>query len=152
MWQFNLNRVIRFHVPVALRKAKFLAWLNVSMSYLWMILEDLRQFRDDSIKEAKMTPQIAYLEHILNDRYGTGIEIFISDGSELGPWIFFIDEAADPEFYMDQDDSWVFSTDDQVTVSFVVNIPEALDDVVQQIAAMVTKYKLAGKYFIIQIY
>jgi hypothetical protein len=122
------------------------------MSYLQMILEGFWQMRDDTIKEAKMTPQIAYLEHLLNDRYGR-TDIFISDGFELGPWIFSTEEEADPEFYMDQeDDSYIYSTDDQVTVSFVVNIPEVLSEEVQSIAAMVQKYKLAGKYFIIQIF
>ncbi len=152
MFKFNLNRLICLLVPAALRKAKFLAWLNASMSYLWMTLEDLRQFRDATIKEAKMTPQIAYLEKLLNDRYGTGTEIFISDGYTLGPWIFSDTEAADPEFFMDQANSFVYSIYVFATVNFVVNIPGSIDDFVQQIAAMVAKYKLAGKSFIIQIF
>jgi hypothetical protein len=118
-----------------------------------MILDDLRQFREETLRDAKMTPQIIYLEHMLNSRYGTGTAIFISDGFLLGPWIFADGDTPNPEFYMDDPlDSFVFADTDMVTVSFVVNIPRGLNGVTQQIAAMVQKYKLAGKYFIIQLY
>lgn len=153
MFRFNLNRVIGLLIPASLRKAKFLAWVRVSLSYLHMILDDLRQFREETLLDAKMTPQVIYLEHMLNARYGTGTAIFISDGYFLGPWIFADTDTPNPEFYMDDpDDSFVFADTDMVTVSFVVNIPRSLNGVTQQIAAMVQKYKLAGKYFIIQLY
>lgn len=153
MFQFNLNRVIHLLIPPLLRKVKFPAWVSVSISDLLIILERLRQFREESLRDAKMTPQIIYLEHMLNARYGTGTEIFISDGYLLGPWIWADTDNPNPEFYMDVvDDSYVFSDSDMVSISFVVNIPSTLASVVQSIAAMVQKYKLAGKYFIIQIF
>ena len=151
MWSFNLNRVIRFLLPPDKRSVKRLAWLSVSISYLMMILEQLRELHTLSIKEAKMTPQIAYLEHYLNERYGTGTAIFISDGFLIGPWIFSNTEIATPEFYMDLADSFVYSQSDQTSVDFIVNIPHDLTDFVQDIAATVEKFKLFGKYFIIQI-
>ena len=153
MWQFNLNRVIRYLVPVYLRRPRFLAWLNASIGYLALILEGLRQNRYETTNEAYMTPQIIYLEHLLNDRYGR-TDIFISDGYLLGPWIFADADTPNPEFYMNDDpeDSYVYSQSDQVTVNFIVNIPSVLSTVTQDIAAMVQKFKLAGKYFIIQIF
>jgi hypothetical protein len=153
MFRFNLNRVIRSLVPPTLRMAKFLAWLSVSISYLSMTLERLRQFQDESIRDASMTPQIAYLEHMLNSRYGTGTAIWIGDGFFLGPWIWMDSDVPNPEFYMDDPlDSYVFCDSDSITINFVVNVPRALSTEVQDIAAKVQKYKLAGKYFIIQLY
>ena len=53
---------------------------------------------------------------------------------------------------MDLADSFVYSQSDQTSVDFIVNIPHDLTDFVQDIAATVEKFKLFGKYFIIQIF
>jgi hypothetical protein len=153
MWQFNLNRVIYLIIPRILIRRRFLAWLKVSLSYLFMILDGLRQFRDKTLREAKMTPQIAYLEHFLNDRYGTGSQIFISEGYLLGPWCWYGGPpAGEVDFYAVEPDNYCYSDNVVSEIDFVVNIPRSVEDQTQQIAAMVQKYKLAGKSFIIQIY
>jgi hypothetical protein len=153
MWSFRLNQVINLIVPPAKRKVKYLAWLTVFISYLMMILESLRQFRDATIKEARMTPQIAYLEHILNERYGTGTAIYISEGYTLGPWVWYQNPPAGKvDFFMKEPYNYCYPSSAETTVGFVVNVPRALSGETQSIAAIVYKYKLAGKSFIIQLY
>jgi hypothetical protein len=153
MWQFNLNRTVKLQVPPGKRYAKRLAWLTVSISYLMMILESLRKFRDQSIKEAKMTPQINYLEHYLNERYGTGTQIWIGDGYLLGPWCWYGGPpAGQVDFFMVEPYNYCYSDNVVTTIDFVVNIPISLSTQTQQIAAIVQKYKLAGKSFIIQLH
>ena len=138
-------------LPWIRRKVRFIAWTKVFVSYLARILEQLWQFWEATAKECKMTPQIMYLEHLLNDRYGR-TDIFISDGFELGPWIYTHGEVPNPEFFMDQANSFLWSDMDGVTVDFVVNIPVAIESEVQVIAAMVQKYKLPGNVFVIQVF
>jgi len=151
MWKFSLYKITMIELPFRKRTTRFKAWIRVSVSYLVMIIDDLFVLWDSTIAEARMTPQVIYLERILNNRYGR-TDIFISEGFTLGPWVYLITETAVPQFYLDQADSYVFHKDDHVVVDFIVNIPEALIDEVQVIASTINKFKLLGKYFIIQIY
>jgi hypothetical protein len=123
----------------------------VFLAYLVKIKEDLYQYWDVSIDDAAMTPQIIYLERYLNFIFGQ-TTIFIDEGYTLGPWIFLDTEEPDPEFFMDQDDSFVFNLNDAVLVDFTVNIPAVIDNQSARVAALVHKYKLPGKSFIIQIF
>ena len=70
MIRFSLFKVIQMILPWIRRKVRFIAWTKVFVSYLARILEQLWQFWEATAKECKMTPQIMYLEHLLNDRYG----------------------------------------------------------------------------------
>jgi hypothetical protein len=149
--RFSLFKVVQLEIPFLHRKPRFVAWVKTFVSYLAKIQEDLYQLWESSRIEALMTPQIKYLEGILNRRYGR-TDIFINDGFDLGPWIWPADETADPVFYLDQADSYVWSSGDSTVIDFVVNIPAVLDDETSYIAAVVNKFKLAGKTFVIQIF
>ena len=150
MYPFSLFKIVQILTPAAKRTPRFIAWLKVFVSYLQYILEDFYQFRDRSIKEAIMTPQIIMIEWLLNTRYGT-TKIKIIEGYSLGPWIYprLVDVLH--EFYLDQTNSFVYSNQDAVTVDFVVDVPESLSSETSTIAALVQKYKLPGKTFIIQL-
>jgi len=139
-------------IPWSHRKPRFTAWLKVFVSYLAKIQTDLYQLWDRTLIEAYMTPQIIALEGILNRRYGR-TDIWIGEGYQLGPWIWPVGSTPTVIFYLDQADSYVWTDNDQASnVAFVVNIPAALEDEVQYMAALVHKYKLPGKNFVIQIF
>ena len=151
MWksQFSINVIGNILIPHRHRKPRFIAWVKVFLAYLVMIKEDLYQYWDETLLDASMTPQTIYLERILNLLFER-TDIFIDEGYTLGPWIFRDTETADPEFYMDLDDSFIFNNEDAIWVDFTVNIPTILGSVTSHIAALVHKYKLPGKSFIIQ--
>lgn len=138
-------------IPFEHRKSHYVAWVKTFVSYLAKIQEDLFQLWEATRDEALMTPQIMYLEHLLNNRYGR-TDIFISDGEYLGPWIWPKDETAEKIFYVDQADSFVWTDQDATNVDFIVNIPDVLESETRYIAAQVQKYKLAGKIFLIQLF
>ncbi len=152
MYRSSISKIIQMLIPWGHRKPRFIAWLKVFVSYLAKIQNDLYQLWDRSLIEAYMTPQIMYLEGILNRRYGR-TDIWIGEGYTLGPWIWPVGSVPAVIFYLDQADSYVWTCNDQISnVDFVVNIPAALEDEVQYIAAVVQKYKLPGKNFVIQIF
>lgn len=151
MIRFNLYKVIRILLPWRRRSPRMIAWIKVFISYLAFILEDLRQFWDQTVKDAKMTPQVCYLEKLLNSRYGV-TSIRIVDGYELGPWVFDqVPSGVEIDFFMIEPDNYVYSDQDEITVDFVVQVPHALEEFCNVIAAYVQKYKQAGKIFIIQL-
>jgi hypothetical protein len=153
MWksQFSINKIGHILVPHRHRQPRFIAWVKVFLAYLASVKEALYLRWDETVLDASMTPQIIYLEHILNIIFER-TDIFIDEGSALGPWIFRNTETPDPEFCMDQADSFVFNNQEAVWVDFTVNIPAAVESQTSRIAAIVHKYKLPGKLFIIQIF
>jgi hypothetical protein len=121
-----------------------MAWVKTFISHLSTIYEELKLYRIDTIRMAYMTPQIAILEKYLNDKFDTNL-ITITDGILLGPWIFL--EYDINEFYLDLEDSYVWNVEDEA--AFVVNVPILLEEYIPEIIAIVHKYKLPGKSFII---
>lgn len=126
MWklQFSINKIGHILIPHRHRTQRFIAWTKVFLSYLVLIKENLYLYWDETILDTSMTPQIIYLERMLNFRFES-TQIFINEGYTLGPWIFRNTETPDTEFFMG-DDAWVYSSQDAVMVDFTVNIPELL--------------------------
>ncbi|MEI6899926.1 MAG: hypothetical protein WCL00_08610 [Bacteroidota bacterium] len=152
MIRFSLYKIVQIITPFHLRRPRIIAWLKVYVSWLELILHELDALWQSSRIEARMTPQILFLEHLLNTRYGRNPwDILIDDGYALGPWLFSIDETASPQFYTNQADSYVWSDQDSTVVDFVVEVPGVLEDEVPVIGATVQKYKLPGKHFVVQI-
>lgn len=153
MLRNNLYKALKINTPPGFRTTRFIAWMKVYTSYLFMILEDLYQFYEAKDKEAKMTPQIAYLEHYLNERYATGTAIYIGDGYSLGPWVYYdAVPQGEEDFWMIEPYNYCYPGSTSITIGFVVNVPRALINETQKIAAIVQHFKLAGKTFIIQLY
>lgn len=151
MDQFNLYKTLQILLPFNKRNPRFIAWVKVFTSYLIMLLNALFQFWEKTVAEAKMTPQLCYLEHFLNSRYGV-TTIRIVEGYELGPWCFYLGPpSGDIDMFMVEPDNYCYSQYVVVSVDFVVEVPMALSDECNMIAAYLQKYKLAGKSFIIQL-
>lgn len=149
--KFSQFKLVQLLLPGFLRTSKMVAWVKVFVTHLAVLQESLYQFAGMVSKEIKMSPQVIYLEYILNNRYGR-TDIFISDGFQLGPWIYPVGETPDQEFFLDQNDSVLWTHHDEVVVDFIVNIPDVLEDEIPIIAATVQKYKLPGKHFVIQLF
>ena len=153
MVQVSLYNIAQMFTPHKKRKLWFLSWLNVMVSYLQWIIGELDALWQSSRIEATMTPQILYLERLLNARYSRNPwDILIDDGYALGPWVYLPGETATPQFYTDQEDSFLWSEQDSIDVDFVVEVPGVLEEEIPYIGATVQKYKLAGKHFVIQLY
>ncbi|MCX6281469.1 MAG: hypothetical protein NTU51_05875 [Bacteroidetes bacterium] len=151
MWNFSLYKLIQILLPFRRRTPRFIAWAKVFVSDLVMIHNRLMQLRQRALTEARMTPQVCYLEKFLNERWGT-TEIRIVEGYELGPWVWHgVPPSGEVDLFMYEPDNYVYSNNDEVTVDFVVKVPSALSDFCNVIAADVNKFKLFSKVFIIQL-
>lgn len=151
MNHFNLYKVLQIILPYRKRRPRFIGWIKTMTAYLAMIIADLFQYVDKTVKDVKMTPQLCYLEKLLNSRYAVST-IRIVDGYELGPWCFYSGPpSGDIDMFMVEPDNYCYSQQVVVSVDFVVEVPYSLNDQCSLIAAYVQKYKLAGKSFIIQL-
>jgi hypothetical protein len=151
MWEFSLYKIGQILLPFAKRKVGFIAWVKVYLSYLSDILDRLRAFRILSLRDARMTPQICYLEKYLRDLYSSP-EITIVDGHQLGPWCFYHSPpSGDDDFYAVEPNNYCYANNVTINIDFVVEVPGALEAECNAIAAYVQKFKMVGKSFIIQL-
>jgi hypothetical protein len=160
MWksQFSINKIGHILIPHRHRKPRFIAWVKVFLSYLVNIKEELYHYWDETILDASMTPQVMYLERMLNLIFERDDITITDQDRNLGPWVYRTGETPPLPLYMEfghdptiaGEDDWVYSNDNAVWVDFTVNIPPVLMAETARIAAIVHKYKLPGKVFIIQ--
>ncbi len=147
MWASELNKAILHLLPVGWRGLRMMAWVEAQVSGFHALCEALKANRLVALRNAWMTPQVKMMEQYLNDRYEvTTIEIV--DGGELGPYLVR-DFTETDLFYLEQADSYVWSISD--VYDFIVKIPDDLSDYAAEIAAIVTRFKLPGKRFMILI-
>jgi hypothetical protein len=146
---FSINRIVHSLIPHRHRQIRMVAWVKVFVSYLVYVRDNLWSFWDTTWLDAAITPQVCYIEKALNLRFGRD-DIVIEEGNRLGPFIYLRDVEPETEFYMDQEDSYVYTVDDTADCDFIVVIPSAIEADAPLIAALVHRYKLPGKKFIIQ--
>ena len=151
MWEFSLYKIGQLLLPHAKRKIGFIAWTGVYLGALAETLDRLRSHRAASLRDARMTPQICFLEKYLNDRFETS-GIRIVDGKMLGPWCFYGGPPVDDvDFYAVEPDNYCYAANVATEIDFVVEVPHPIQSECGAIAAAVQKYKMAGKSFLIQI-
>lgn len=145
---FSLFKIAQILLPHSKRTTRMKAWVKVFVSYLQMLAEHHRHYRLTSFIEANMTPQVIYIEGMLNRRYGT-TSIRLIEGYEIGVWAFPSEENG--EQYYDDPDAYIFSDNDETVIAFQCEIPSSLQSESQTIISMINRYKLLGKKFVIKI-
>ena len=147
---FSINRIAHTLIPHRRRQIRMVAWVKVFVSYLVYIKENLWAFWDKTWLDAAITPQVKYMEQALNLQFNRN-DITIEDGQRLGPFIYTREEDPEKEFFMDDVDTWIYTSNEAEDCNFVVWIPSDIKTEAPLIAAMVHRYKLPGKKFIIQL-
>lgn len=147
-------------VPEELRKVDLLAYLNVIVGSIVYIYNNLILFRDQIIYKLTITPQVCFLEKMLNDRYDNVLRsIYIEDGAVHSPLFVFTTAEAQPVFiYLKSEASkpktFLYSKGEvsTVTFDFIVFVPVEVSFDVDEMSALVNSYKLASKLFSIQTF
>jgi hypothetical protein len=111
--------------------------------------------RNKNLYDLQITPQICYLEKMLNDKFdNTQRRIFISDGERKNDIYVFLRIENNPVYlrtYNEKSPIYLYSENEKgiVNYAFYVNLPVELNstDTVNSVTVSVNKYKLVGKSF-----
>jgi len=157
---FNINfpLLIRWFLPRRLRMLRMIAWLTVLCRPVVRLYSDFKRFRKDVIYQLTITPQVCYLERMLNDRFDFTLKrIYIDDAIWMQPlYIYQDDELKDEFLYQESEDKpiflWTDSEAGEDRDDFVVFVPKALMGLVNvgEMTSLLKKYKLAGTHFKIE--
>jgi len=147
------------NLPIEKREFVNVAWLKFLSHPLRRILQEYYEYRKLNDLLIHMSGQVVYLEHILNyyfDDVNQGI--YITDSTTVEePTILYNENEGNEKTYLYNDaendyETYLFNkTELQAWPNFVVNIPSTVTFNEQQLRALVNRFKLAGKNYIIKI-
>ena len=131
-----------------IRKAKLLLTvLNSAGTVLNSLFADFKSWLKDKHYEINITPQVCYIEKMLNDEFDTtSRRIYISEAARLQT-NFLYRETDGKNWYFGAGKFFVDDTRFKYPYDFVINIPIGLIINKERLTALVNKYKLLGKTY-----
>lgn len=157
IFSIEFTRLSRLLTPVPLRKATLLAWLQVLVSAVAKLHQQFKRNRSNNLYMLAITPQVCYLEKMLNDRFDFGDRrIYISDPIGQDVWYAYQDAELKPEhMYQESEEQPVYTYSDNeagvITTDFVVHVPASLNFNENEMKALLDMYKMAGKRYKIEL-
>lgn len=152
----DYQRLVNWLVPGALRKPVTLAWLRVMMSQVVLLYQAFMRNRNANLYTLGITPQVCYLEKMLNDRFdNTARGIWIGDPQRSSALYLYRDDELKPEWlYTDAENKPLVAYSDEEAglrnVDFIVHLPAGLVANINEMKALLDMYKLAGKTYKIE--
>lgn len=151
------SRLVTWLTPKLLRKNKLLAFIGVAIKPVQFVYQDLLKYRAQKLYDLSITPQVCYLQKLLNDRYDYAQRrITIIDAVDQEP-VYFFRRSENKPVYMyrrSEDQPVYFYTRGEVGAlrnDFVVLVPAAIAFPLEEMRSLVQLNKLASKKFAIQI-
>jgi len=143
--------------PIFLRNPILVAWLGIIISPVVYVYQDLLLFRTQKLYELAITPQVVYLQKLLNDRYDyVERRITIVDAIDQEPIYFFKRTELKPVtiYNMGENEPVYVYTRGEVSSmknDFIVKVPIDVVFNFNEMTSLVQTYKLPSKQFKIQI-
>lgn len=138
------------------RKPKIQAWLRLFTNQLQGLQTTVNDYMTAQRRAVAATGQVISLEDYLNELFDSSLRrIYISDAALIvDEFITMQQELLDtPVTFMESesDPTWVLYTEaESIAASdFIVNVPNTLLAVTNEIAHIIDTYKLAGKKYTI---
>lgn len=146
-------------IPERLRNPVLTAFVMVMVSPVVLLYNSLLSFRALVLYKLTITPQVVFLEKLLNDRYdNVERRIFIADGKQYTPTFLFTKAELKPFFLFRKAEvgfleKYFFLKNEtgQFTWDFVIHIPAVINFNQNELVALVNTYKLPAKTFKIKI-
>jgi hypothetical protein len=156
-YDIDYTKVVTERVPQELQVPEHVNWVYRLVSPIVYIYNQLNLFRASLLYKISITPQVCYLEKMLNDRYDSILRrIRVIDGvqkelkyiyvrAELKPiYIYRKSEGKPPKYFYLKGE-----TSDE-SFDFLVTVPVAISFNLNEMRSLLNTYKLAGKYYSIQ--
>jgi hypothetical protein len=161
-YNIDYNKLILARIPVELRSPEVIAWVTLlcmPFAYLYTVLISFRQAK---LYQLSITPQVCYLEKMLNDRYDFLLRrIYIIDGALFDPTYEFLKVENKPNFIYTKAEisagqpasyDYLKGEIGAFTFDFIVKVPTSLTFNQDEMKGLINTYKLASKIYTIQTF
>ena len=157
VYDIDFKKLVRWWTPYPLRKTFLLSLVGVLLYPVAQLHQLFLRFKDAKLYQLKITPQVCYLEMMLNDSFDfttRGIRIvdaiwylptYIFQEAELKPVYLKKEGEGAPQWIYTEAEAGEFKDD------FTVLVPVGVVFNLEQMKAQLDSYKLAGTRYKIQI-
>jgi hypothetical protein len=158
VYRVDFKKLLTWLIPWRLLQPRVLNWLFSLLLPLQQLYTAFWKYRRATIYHLRITPQVCFLEKLLNDRYDfTQRRIYIDDGMDKNPLHIFIYEELKPKFVFKNNEAkpkYIYTSGESGLFKddFVVNVPAGLVYDENEMSSLLKVYKLAGSKFKIQVY
>jgi hypothetical protein len=154
----NYTKFVTERIPEDFRFPEVIALALIVCSPIIFIYNLLILLRNFVLYNLSITPQVAYLEKMLNDRYDDSERrIYILDGNTYDPLFIYTEPELQPQFLytegeVGKPETFLYTEGEvsQFTFDFVVYVPLAVSFDETEMKTRISSFKLASKFFKIQ--
>lgn len=149
-FDINFNQLVEERIPPRMRRPRVLAFAKALSMEVSRQHNQFRVNRKSNLYRLAITPQVCYLERMLNDRYDyTNRRIYIGDGNDQPP-TYIYQSAEQKPLYLGSQTIYTGGESGELKDDFIVNVPAVIVFEDAEMVALINVYKLAGTKFKIQ--
>jgi hypothetical protein len=147
----NFIRLLLLLVPAFLRKGVLKSFFQSVAAALQSCKNNIDRYFTDINYHVRVTPQTFSLEKMLNDKCDPILRRIYIKLPEPQP-LFYFSESGDPEMKYFSNDTYFMFNSTGYTHDFTVFLPLQIqsEDMTNYVSALLNKYKLISKSFIIK--
>ncbi|NOS94528.1 MAG: hypothetical protein HOP30_21665 [Cyclobacteriaceae bacterium] len=157
-YDIDYTKIVTDRIPQELQEAEHVNWVYRLISPIVYVYNQLILFRLSILYKLSITPQVVYLEKMLNDRYDNALRrIYIVDGKTFDPFYIYTRAEVRPKYFytraeVSKPKNYIYTRGETSlqTYDFVVFVPVAVTLNAREMNSLIMSYKLAGKLFTIQ--
>lgn len=146
IYDINHNKLVIWLLPNKLKLPVITNWLQALIKPVVTLYLAFKRYRDAKIYQLTITPQVCYLERLLNDRYDNSLRrIYIEDSVDKLPLYIYVAAELKPVYL----GSKIIYTNAETGLApndFIIHVPIALQFNFEEpeMLSLVKNYKLAG--------
>jgi len=156
--EIDYKKLAKWLVPIPLLGKRILAFINATVFELKVIYNAMLKQRDNFKYYLSITPQVCYLQKMLNDRYDYfDRRITIDDGQSFDALYVYQKLENKPVFLFQKSENqtpvYLYKKNETGNDAddFVVNVPVAVLFDEPEMKALINTFKLAGTVYSIEI-
>lgn len=150
VYKVNYKRLVFWLLPPLMARSKSPRWLRCLIKPVVTLYQVFLRYRTYKLYQLTITPQVCYLERLLNDKYDyVERRIYIDDPVERLPLYIFQEEELKPVFVFQESEDlpkWIYTEGEAgyLQDDFIIFAPLALVFSNAEMLELVKGYRLAG--------
>lgn len=158
IYDIDFKKIVRWWTPLPLRKVFWLRLLGVLVYPIVELYQLFLLYRTAVLYDLMITPQVCYMESLLNERYDFTLRrIYIDDAVERPPLYLYADAESQPiDLYRDSEalpvDLYTDGEGSDYADDFIIWVPSALVFDPIEMRSLVMLKRLPGMKFKIQTF
>lgn len=150
IYNIDFSKLVMWFTPAAMLKPNMLAWLSALVAPVRTLHMMFLRYRTQKLYELMITPQVCYLERLLNDKYDfVERRIKIIDAQDKPPLYIFREDELKPVYLFAESENkpvYIYTEGEagDIKDDFVIQVPKSIVFIDNEMMQLVKAYRLAA--------